>query len=188
VSFSVHVTRSARRTRTLSARLVGDRLQVSIPATLSEADERRFVERMVERFSARKQRRALNRPGELLGRARELSDRYFGGALRPSNVEYVTNQNSLHGSCSVRTGRIRLSHRLAAMPHWVRDYVLVHELAHLKEPNHSPRFWALVNRFPLAERARGYLMGAGLEAPTEGSDSGDDVDPDPDITVRNLVH
>jgi predicted metal-dependent hydrolase len=185
--FTVHVTRSARRTRTMSARLVGDRLEVQIPATLSEADERRFVERMVERFGARKQRRALNRPGELLGRARDLSDRYFGGALRPSSVEYVTNQNRLHGSCSVRTGRIRLSHRLAAMPAWVRDYVLVHELAHLREPNHSTRFWALVNRYPLAERARGYLMGAGLETPSEGQDSEDDLEEDGADSARTPV-
>ncbi len=188
MSFSVHVTRSARRTRTMSARLVGERLEVQIPATLSQEDECRFIERMVERFGARKQRRTLNRPGALMSRARELSERYLGGALRPSSVEYVTNQNSLHGSCSVRTGRIRLSHRLAAMPGWVRDYVLIHELAHLKEPNHSARFWALVDRFPLAERARGYLMGAGLEAPSEGQESGNDLDAEAEDAPRNLVN
>lgn len=138
---------------------------------------------MVERFTARHQRRSLNRPGELLARARDLSMRYFGGTLRPTSVEYVTNQNSLHGSCSVQTGRIRLSHRLASMPGWVRDYVLVHELAHLREPNHSARFWTLVNRYPLAERARGFLMGAGLEVPTDGQASPNDLDGELDITT-----
>jgi predicted metal-dependent hydrolase len=45
------------------------------------------------------------------------------------------------------------------MPDWVVDYVVLHELAHLVVPSHSARFWDLVNRYPKAERARGYLEG-----------------------------
>ncbi|MET1062604.1 MAG: M48 family metallopeptidase, partial [Aeromicrobium sp.] len=63
------------------------------------------------------------------------------------------------GSCSSGDRSIRLSHRLRGMPPYVVDYVLVHELAHLIEANHSRRFWALVDAFPHATQAKGFLEG-----------------------------
>jgi predicted metal-dependent hydrolase len=50
------------------------------------------------------------------------------------------------------------------MPECVVDYVLVHELAHLLEPGHDAAFWAWVDRFPRAERAKGYLEGVSAAA------------------------
>jgi predicted metal-dependent hydrolase len=55
----------------------------------------------------------------------------------------VRNQRTLWGSCS-RRGAISLNWRLMLMPPEVRDYILLHELAHLKHANHSRRFWAAV--------------------------------------------
>lgn len=169
MAVSVHVTRSPHRTRTLSARLVGERLEVRVPADYGEAETQQFVEKALRRLERRRQPSALNRAEDLMERALLLNRRYFQGRLAPVSVEYVANQQRRFGSCSVRSRRIRLSDRLAAVPAWVRDYVLVHELAHLAEPNHSHAFWRLVDRYPLAERARGYLMALGLEPPTEAA-------------------
>ena len=48
------------------------------------------------------------------------------------------------GSCTAKTRRIRLNTALAYCPQDCLEYVVVHELAHLRENNHSPRFWAIV--------------------------------------------
>jgi len=160
---SVEVRRSARRKRTVAARLEGGNLIVFLPARMSQADEALWVERMRGRLESRERRRHQNSSGELERRAQEMNKRYFGGKLTWSSLNYVGNQNSRYGSCTVGTGAIRLSDSLLDMPGWVRDYVLVHELAHLLVPNHSPKFWALVGRYPLTERARGYLIAKGVE-------------------------
>ncbi|TSB08304.1 M48 family metallopeptidase, partial [Streptomyces benahoarensis] len=113
---------------------------------------------MLERLAAKDGRR---RPGdaELTERAAALSARFLGGEARPASVRWVTNQNSRWGSCTPAEGTIRLSHRLQGMPEYVVDYVLLHELAHLLVPGHSPRFWKLLDAYPRTERARGYLEG-----------------------------
>lgn len=61
------------------------------------------------------------------------------------------------GSCA-RDGSIRLNWRLVHFPRNIMDYVIAHELAHLREMNHGPRFWAIVAElFPDFERARAWL-------------------------------
>ncbi len=55
----------------------------------------------------------------------------------------VRDQKARWGSCG-RNGHITLNWRLVAMPDWVREYVIVHELMHLKRLDHSPTYWALV--------------------------------------------
>jgi predicted metal-dependent hydrolase len=69
----------------------------------------------------------------------------------------VRNQRSRWGSCSP-SGHICLNWRLVLMPDSVRDYVLVHELMHLRQLNHSRRFWRLVEQAcPDFEAARRWL-------------------------------
>lgn len=134
-----------------------------LPAGLSAAEEQHWVERMRQRLERKRARHALNSDDALPQRAELLNRRYFDGKLEVREIRWVTNQDRRFGSCTPATGTIRISHRLAEMPDWVLDYVIVHELAHLVEPNHSPRFWNLVNRYPLTERARGFLLAKGME-------------------------
>jgi hypothetical protein len=103
----------------------------------------------------------LNKCENLLQRAKEFNLQYFENKLTINSIEYVTDQNSKFGCCNYRTGCIRISQRISAMPQWVRNYVIIHELAHLVVPDHSKAFWQIVNRYKLAERARGYLIAAG---------------------------
>lgn len=162
MSWPVEIIRSAQRRKTVSARLEAGVLIIRAPAGMTDADLAPIIENLRRRLHRRGRPAALS-DTDLEKRAQELNRKYFDSRLRWQSIRYVTNQNSRFGSCTPEDGTIRLSHRLAQMPTWVRDYVLVHELAHLVERNHGKRFWALVNRYPLTERARGYLMAVGLE-------------------------
>ena len=157
----IEVRRSQRRRRTVSAYRDGERVVVLIPAQFSGAEEREWVDRMLARLDAREQR-GRRTEDALLDRAHRLAARYLPdhpAASEPASVRWVKNQNGRWGSCTPDDGTIRISHRIQEMPDWVIDYVLLHELAHLVVPSHSTRFWNLVNRYPKAERARGYLEG-----------------------------
>ncbi|MGH3498948.1 MAG: M48 metallopeptidase family protein [Nocardioidaceae bacterium] len=154
----VEVRRSRRRRRTVAAYRDGDKVVVLMPARMTKAEERDWVEQMLTRLDRRDQRR---RPTDeaLTRRAADLSRRYFEGRAQPASVRWVSNQESRWGSCTIADRTIRLSTRLQGMPSWVVDYVLVHELAHLLVPGHTKAFWTWVARYPKTERARGYLEG-----------------------------
>ena len=73
----------------------------------------------------------------------------------------IRRQKSRWGSCSGE-GNLNFNCLLALAPPWVLDYVVVHELCHRKEMNHSPRFWALVEQvFPQYPAARKWLRQEG---------------------------
>jgi predicted metal-dependent hydrolase len=161
----LRVIRSARRRSTISARLVenGAVLEVLAPARISDAELAPAIEKLRARLLRHATKRATADDKDLARRAAELNREYLGGKLRWREIRYVTSQQRRFGSCTPAAGSIRISHRVATLPGWVRDYVIVHELAHLAESNHGPRFWKLVERYPKTERARGYLMALGLE-------------------------
>lgn len=141
---------------------VGDdgTVRVTIPRWGSKREAIAFAEQ--ERPWIEKQRRRLRdgregreRQEGLEGRhcwlaraKRELPARLLELALehglRVSKVS-IRNQKWRWGSCS-RDGHICLNWRLVRLPEAVRDYVLIHELMHLRRMDHSPKFWALVAR------------------------------------------
>jgi len=151
-ALDVRVIRSAKRTRTSSARLVGHTLEIRLPAWMSVAEEAHWVAEWTRRF----RRKMTADRIDLSERAALLAGRY--DLPRPESIRWVDGMRTRWGSCTPSTGAIRLSSALAPFPDWVIDYVIVHELAHLREGGHSPAFWRLVGRYPRAERARGYLI------------------------------
>ena len=139
-------------------------VRVTIPRGGSKAEALRFADKHLE--WARRQRSTIlasRRPvavdRDLRARAmKELPPQLLAlaakHAIAVSRVS-IRNQRSRWGSCS-RSGHISLNFRLLLMPAEVREYILIHELMHVRQANHSIRFWRLVEaacpRFREAER------------------------------------
>jgi predicted metal-dependent hydrolase len=153
--FPIEVIRSTRRKRTIQAAMTEGRLEVRVPDGLDPAEEARLVEQITRRVV----RKLTSSKVDLAARADELARTYDLPA--PVSVEWSARQMKRWGSCTPHSGRIRISNRLASMPGWVLDSVLVHELAHLEVAGHGRDFQELVVRYELTERAKGYLIAKG---------------------------
>jgi predicted metal-dependent hydrolase len=131
---------------------------VTIPRRGSKRDAVAFVQeqhvwiaRQLERLERARARPSAVTPPEVLRELRERARHELPSRLQELATEFgliisrvtIRDQRWRWGSCS-RTGTISLNWRLVSMPDWVRDYVLIHELMHLKRLDHSPRFWELV--------------------------------------------
>jgi len=122
---------------------------IEVAVNSTEGDLRPVAEAALRKFAGK----------TLPERVAELAEPagYATGVRRVS----VRNQRTRWGSCS-RRGLISLNWRLVQTPDFVRDYVILHELAHLKHMNHSPRFWAEVARIcPAYETAEEWLKRSG---------------------------
>ena len=160
-----------RRARRYVLRVDQDgRVRVTIPRGGSKREAEAFAARnlqWIERQRAKmpaapvgpedghalKQRAREQLPPRLL----ELAARV---GLRVARIS-IRNQRSRWGSCGP-DGHICLNWRLVLMPAWVRDYVLVHELMHLRRLDHSPEYWRLVAAAcPTYREARDWLRANG---------------------------
>ncbi|MBI4885588.1 MAG: M48 family metallopeptidase [Acidobacteria bacterium] len=156
-----------RRARRYVLRVEHDgRVRVTIPRGGSRREAVAFGLRHLEWIAEQRagiqvarfgpeQRRALRARAavELPGRLVELAARHQLAVRRVS----VRDQRSRWGSCGP-DGHICLNWRLVLMPPWVRDYVILHELMHLRRLNHSRQYWKLVAEVcPGYETARQWL-------------------------------
>lgn len=136
-----------------------------VPSWMSLAERQRWAYEMQGRLQ---RRIARSQPSDerLAGRAQTLNAKHFGGRLAWRSVRFAEMAHRW-GSCTFTSGDIRIASRAATLPDWVLDYLLVHELAHLEHSAHDKAFHDLEARYPLSERARGYLMA--LDHQGEGS-------------------
>jgi predicted metal-dependent hydrolase len=134
--------------------------------------------RVVQRHQANMGLPELRVSGRTEHAARRLRDWLFEEARRDLDARVVHHARALDvapkritvrdqatrwGSCST-TGVLSFSWRLILAPARILDYVAAHEVAHLKEMNHGPRFWALVQRtMPTMKEAKGWLQLYGLD-------------------------
>lgn len=165
----VRLVRHDRAKRYIARVLSDGSLRITVPRFGSQAEALRFAER-IEPWVAEQKRKGAGRvppadwPAptsawlararrELVPRVGELAHQH---GLRVAQVS-IRRQRSRWGSCS-RRGSISLNWRLVHAPDYVRDYVIVHELMHLREMNHSDRFWAHVDAaFPARNIAEQWL-------------------------------
>ena len=147
------------------------RLRVTLPRWGSKKEARAFVEQSREWIARQLRKQSLkppvvhrDEPGlrkravkELPAELLALADRFGISVTRVS----IRNQRSRWGACSSR-GSITLNWRLVLVPAFVREYVMIHELMHRRELNHSKRFWKHVAAAcPRHEDARKWLLSEG---------------------------
>lgn len=132
---------------------------LSIPERLSRQEEQEWIEKMGRRLTERQAAAARRQQESLEALARQMNERYLDGEAAFTSIAWSDSQKRIFGSCTSKKKTLRISQELQHMPKWVLAYVVLHELAHLIHPDHSRKFWLLVMRYPLADKARGFLLG-----------------------------
>lgn len=115
--------------------LKGDDININIPSA-NDYDKQKLIGKLLIKFAQKACR------SYIIARVKHYNDLYFKKEINDVRLKH---NSSNWGSCS--TGKnLNFSIRLLFAPEWVIDYVVVHELAHLVEMNHSDRFWNIVSR------------------------------------------
>ncbi len=158
----VWVRRKRVKNLSLYVKSPSARIEVSAPLRMSDARIRQFVSQKAS-WIRRKQAEILASPQSKAEEASDEEKRLWHdvvSSFTPTLIEKwepvmgvkageiaYRNMRSRWGSCKPSTGRICINTRLALYPPECLEYVVVHELCHLLERGHGPRFYALMDRF-----------------------------------------
>lgn len=173
----VNVIRSHRRVKSISIQVRPDGIRIRVPQKTPQSDIDHLLfqrqEWIIGHWNALQIRtqtphlpdvgKHMDMTGQALAR-HKIPERVADWAARlqlsPGAIR-IKDQRTRWGSCS-KAGNLNFNWRLIMAPDWVLDYVIVHELCHLVELNHSSRFWGLVEAaFPRYREAKAWLRANG---------------------------
>ncbi|GAB4203313.1 MAG: M48 family metallopeptidase [Roseiflexaceae bacterium] len=158
VTLALRIERKA--VKHINARLRDGVLLVSAPPRVAQQTLDEAITDLARRLLRRQHAHQVNQEEDALALANRVAAR-FPQPIQVAQVLFVTNQEARWGSYSPSTRTIRLNATLRAMPRWVLEAVVAHELAHAVHPDHSPQFWALLRSVaPDTDRADAFLQGA----------------------------
>ena len=162
----IRIVKSKRRKRNIAAYRQSGEIVISVPFRTTKAEISQIVPELVERVIAG-EKRGRKSEEELEWRALNLLQRFLPEFHeRPASIAW-RQMHERWGSCTTVDRTIRISERLQGTPDYVLDYVLLHELIHLRTSGHGADFNALLARYPEMERAEAFLEG--YEAGERGS-------------------
>jgi predicted metal-dependent hydrolase len=148
-----------KRVKNINARLRDAVLAISAPLDTPQSTLDQVIPDLARRLVRRARARQVNAEEDALALAHAVASR-FPNRPQVAAVQFVTTQEARWGSYSTATRTIRLHAALRAMPRWVLEAVVAHELAHVLHQDHSPAFWALLRQVcPATDRAQAFLAG-----------------------------
>ena len=162
------VIRKERRRRSVSAYRQGGVIEIHIPAKMSRRQEIEIIPEMIS-MVLRREARERKTDLQLMQIGIELLTQYLPEFdTHPASINW-RNMNERWGSCTTVDRTIRISDRLIGAPNYVLNYIIFHELIHLRIPGHDQDFYNYLNRFTDQQKCEAFLEGFELGSQSGGS-------------------
>ena len=162
------VVRKERRRRSISAFRQGGVIEIHIPAKMSKRQELEMIPEMIA-MVLRREGRSRKTDLQLLEIGMELLTKYLPDFdVVPASINW-RNMSERWGSCTTVDRTIRISDRLIGAPNYVLNYIIFHELIHLRIPGHDQDFYNYLNRFTDQQKCEAFLEGFELGSQSGGS-------------------